>query len=106
MSPLDPNHPTFRGRRGCMNNYLITYDLDKPGQNYGGLIGRLQEHGANRIELSVWILRTNWKAVKLRDDLRSFVDANDRLLVIGLTGEAAWTNLLISGDQVKKFLAA
>lgn len=40
--------------------YLISYDLDKPGQNYDKLIARLKQHGAVRVLLSEWALSTTW----------------------------------------------
>lgn len=89
-----------------MKNYTITYDLLKPGQDYKDLISRLTTLGAVRIELSQWLLRTTMTATQIRDDLMRFIDGNDRLFVGGLTGEAAWLNLLVSQDKVKQALAA
>jgi hypothetical protein len=86
--------------------YLISYDLDKPGQNYDGLIARLKALGAIKILYSEWLLRTGATAVEIRDDLVRFVDSNDLLLVVGLTGEAAWTKLMIADDSFKKAVAA
>ena len=84
-----------------MNKYEISYDLMAPGKNYDALYARLGELGAERILYSQWVLRTTWNAVQVRDDLRRFIDANDRLLVAGLTGEAAWTSLLSTNDSFK-----
>ena len=90
-----------------MRKYSISYDLLKPGQNYDSLIARLTALGAVRVEYSHWILKTaTMTAVSIRDDLRRFVDANDRLLVAGLTGEAAWTTLLVADDSFKQAVAA
>jgi CRISPR-associated endonuclease Cas2 len=89
-----------------MKPYLITYDLDKPGQEYHQLIQRLKELGAVRVQYSDWLLRISASAAQIRDDLMRFTDSNDRLLVVGLTGEAAWTNLMISHEKVKQSLAA
>ena len=38
-----------------MRPYSITYDLDKPGQNYEQLISRLRRRGAVRVEYSQWL---------------------------------------------------
>lgn len=86
--------------------YLISYDLDQPGQNYTDLIARLKALGAVKILYSEWILRTTSTAADIRNDLMTFVDANDLLLVVTLTGEAAWTRLMVSDDTFKKALAA
>ena len=73
-----------------MNIYMVSYDLFVPGQKYAGLMNRLEEMCALKIMYSQWVLRTNATACQVRDDLRRFVDKGDRLLVTGLTGEAAW----------------
>lgn len=87
-----------------MKTFLVSYDLDKPGQDYPRIIERLKELGAVKILYSEWVLRGNFSAADLRDDLKQYVDANDMLLVVVLTGEAAWTRLMISNDQFKKAL--
>ena len=89
-----------------MNKYLISYDLDKPGQDYSKLISELERLGGIKILYSEWILRNEASAVQLRDHLRSFIDSNDMLLVVGLTGEAAWTSLMVSNDRFKQSIAA
>jgi hypothetical protein len=89
-----------------VKTYLVSYDLDKPGQNYEGLIGRLRELGAVKVLYSEWVLRTAATAADLRNDLMRFTDSNDMLLVVGLTGEAAWTGLMISDQLFKDALAA
>lgn len=83
--------------------YLISYDLDKPGQNYEGLITRLKQHGAFRVLFSQWALQTTWTAVQLRDDLKAYIDSNDRLLV---TQVADWASYrLMAGDKFKEIAA-
>jgi hypothetical protein len=86
--------------------YLISYDLDKPGQNYDALIARLRALGAVKVLYSEWVLRTTVTAVEVRDDLMRFIDSNDMLLVVGLTGEAAWTRLMVTDAGFKQALAA
>ncbi len=89
-----------------MKKYLISYDLDKPGQDYTSLIKELERLGAFKILYSEWILQSDASAVQLRDHLKAFIDSNDKLLVVGLTGEAAWTSLMVSNDRFKQSLAA
>jgi shikimate 5-dehydrogenase len=89
-----------------MKTYLISYDLDKPGQNYEKLIARLKEIGAVKALYSEWIIRNTVSAKDIRDDLNRFIDGNDMLLVVALTGEAAWTSLMISDQAFKDALAA
>ena len=44
--------------------------------------------------------------MEIRDWLQSFIDSNDMLLVVALTGEAAWTGLMVTNDTFKQALAA
>ncbi|MGA2631536.1 MAG: hypothetical protein ABSG54_15160 [Terriglobia bacterium] len=86
--------------------YLISYDLDKPGQDYPRVIAELERLGAMKILYSEWILNSTDTAVALRDHLSKFIDGNDMLLVAGLTGEAAWTGLMVPAEKFKQVLAA
>ncbi len=86
-----------------MKPFLISYDLDKPGQKYEGLIARLKEHGAVRVLLSQWALKTSWTAVQLRDDFKRYIDSNDRLLV---TQVADWAyHRIMAGEKFKEIAA-
>lgn len=89
-----------------MKKYLISYDLDKPGQDYPRIIKELERLGAIRILYSEWIWKATWTAVQVRDHLKSFIDSNDMLLVVALTGEAAWTSLMVSDTGFKQSIAA
>lgn len=84
----------------------ISYDLDKPGQDYPRLVKELERLGAVRVLYSEWIFRSTSSAVEIRDWLQSFIDSNDMLLVVALTGEAAWTGLMVTNDTFKQALAA
>lgn len=89
-----------------MNKYLIVYDLEKRNESYEPLLNALRALGALHILYSKWALRTNFTAVQIRDHLRQFVDADDKLLVVGLSGEAAWTSLFVSNNSFKQTIAA
>jgi len=89
-----------------MKTHLISYDLDKPGQDYTGIIARLKELGAVKVLYSEWVLRHTASAAEIRDDLQRFIDASDMLLVVVLTGEAAWTKLMISDNAFKQSIGA
>ena len=76
-----------------MKSYLITYDLIKPGQNYNELyeaIKKLCSGSAWHCLDSVWIVKTNLTAAQICDILKLHIDSNDKLLVVGLSGEGAW----------------
>ena len=85
--------------------YLISYDLDKPGQDYPRLVKELELLGAVRVLYSEWIFRSTSSPVEIRDWLQSFIDSNDMLLVVALS-EAAWTGLMVTNDTFKQALAA
>lgn len=75
--------------------HLVNYDLDKPGQSYQKLIARLTALGAKRVLLSTWMVNGDYTADALRDDLKTYIDPNDRLLVADTsTGRFAWQNLM------------
>lgn len=70
-----------------MATLLVGYDLNKPGQRYERLYRRLKQlkpwwHYLD----STWLVRTSMTPKELRDDLRRFIDGDDELLVIDITG--------------------
>ncbi|MDR7371762.1 CRISPR-associated protein Cas2 [Flavobacterium aquidurense] len=72
--------------------YLIGYDLNKSGQDYTTLIEEIKKLGTWWHCLdSTWIIKSSSNASIIRDHLKKFIDSNDELLVVCLTGEGAWT---------------
>jgi uncharacterized protein (DUF488 family) len=84
---------------------MIVYDLERRGESYEPLLSALRKLGAQHVLYSKWVLRSRYTAVQLRDYLQRFIEANDLLLVVGLTGEAAWTRLFVSDDGFKQAVA-
>ena len=79
------------------NTILISYDLGGPetSASYKRLIKAIEAAGilAKPLE-SFWLVKTPDSAVGVRDVLRQYLDANDKLLVINVTGdETAWVGL-------------
>ncbi len=57
--------------------YLISYDLDKPGQNYDKVIAALTAVGATRVLFSQWIVRwNNTTAASIRSYVWANMDSN------------------------------
>lgn len=77
-----------------MRIHLVSYDLSRPGQDYPAIVSRLVQLGAKRVLYSQWMLKNAMTPVQLADDLRRFLDANDRILVVDVTNAPmAWYNL-------------
>jgi hypothetical protein len=83
-----------------MTVYAVSYDLKKPGRDYQTLWNRLGEWKAVRALDSFWLIDAKPNsATVIRDDLKSYIDGNDALLVAALASEAAWHNLKTGSDQ-------
>lgn len=69
--------------------HLVGYDLHKPVQNYPGLIDCIKGFGAWWHHLdSTWLVVTALSASELRDKLGTYIDGDDELLVIDVTGDS------------------
>lgn len=74
-----------------MSMYMVTYDLMKQGQNYTGLIAKLETYPTRwHPQGSVWMIKTEKSAEQVRNELAAVLDSNDKLIVARLSGEAAW----------------
>lgn len=74
-----------------MSTYAITYDLNRPGQNYDDLFEAIKATGNWWHCLdSTWLVKSALSAAQIRDSLNTKLDANDKLLVVALSGEGAW----------------
>jgi hypothetical protein len=79
--------------------YLITYDLDKPGQNYTNLITALTSAGGVRILLSTWLVQSAETNVQLSERYQRHIDANDRLFI---TAVSSWAYFNIMNQEAAK----
>jgi hypothetical protein len=66
-------------------NYLITYDLNKPGQNYNELYAAIEKYPNCHPLKSVWFVKSNANATTIYDDLKQHIDKNDTLFVCEIT---------------------
>jgi hypothetical protein len=84
-----------------MNRILISYDLNAPGQDYPNLIERLKSYGTWWHHLdSLWIIKTSEPASMVHDVIRPYLDTNDELLVVNITGDlAAWSGFSDDGSN-------
>ena len=66
--------------------YAVNYDLKKPGQDYTKLHEAIKACGAWWHYLgSTWLVDTSLNAQGIWDAISAHVDANDRVLIIGVT---------------------
>lgn len=87
-----------------MKLYIVTYDLVNPGRNYELLLKKIKEYGKwARLGGSSYLIVAEASAAQIRDNLKTSLDANDKLYV-GLMGNAAaWIGL---GDEVGNWIHA
>lgn len=75
-----------------MKTHLISYDLGSPetSEDYKKLIKHIKEYSKWAHPLySVWFIKTERSCAAVRDEAKKFVDKNDKLLVVEVTG-ADW----------------
>jgi len=84
-----------------MNTLLISYDLNRPHQDYPKLLNKLKSYGTRWHHLdSLWIIKTNESAKDMRDTLKPLIDSDDELLVVNITDDAAaWSGFNDSGSK-------
>jgi hypothetical protein len=79
-----------------VSTLLIAYDLrrrESPG-DYERLFESIRRHPHCHVQDSVWLVRSEQTPALLRDELWSEMDADDRLLVIDVSGDVmAWLGL-------------
>lgn len=85
-----------------MATYIITYDLNKAGQDYESLESAIKAYGTwAKIATTTYVIVSSDSASDIRDYLKGQIDKNDELFVGKLSGEAAWSGL---GDKVSTWL--
>ncbi len=85
-----------------MGTLMVGYDLNKPNKDYDPLIKQLKEgYGDWWHHLdSTWLIKTTKSAKAVRDELKSYIDDDDELVVINVTDDArAWTGFNASGSK-------
>jgi hypothetical protein len=82
-----------------MPNYILTYDL-RYQRNYDLLYQALRDFRAQQLALSTYGLWWPDTAYSLACQLRCYVDADDRLLIVEIPSEPKWAGCnLVSGAQ-------
>lgn len=68
-----------------MSVYMITYDLNKQGQNYEALIKAIKDSSTGAwctYWKSSYLIKSNLSVQQVSDNLTSCLDSNDSLIVI------------------------
>ena len=85
-----------------MHDYLVTYDLNRPGQNYPQLYSAIQSVPHCHALESVWFVQHQGGATKIRDWLVQYIDHNDRLFVVRIDEWASRRLMNKCGDWLKE----
>lgn len=68
--------------------YMITYDLNKQGQNYSKVIQTINECSIE--QYSVWkssyLIKSDMTAKQISDKISQFLDENDKMIVVEVNG--------------------
>jgi hypothetical protein len=68
-----------------MSVKLVTYDLDKPGQDYTDLLKEIKKFSWARLSESSYAIETDLTPNQLYTRFKPYVDGNDTIYVITLT---------------------
>ena len=82
--------------------YIISYDLSAPCRNYEDLYNAIKSYTYwGKLTESTWAVVTSQSYIQIRDDLKKYIDENDKLIVIQSGRAAAWTKILASDSWAK-----
>ena len=82
--------------------YIVSYDLNTPGQNYESILKVIKNYsGWARLGGSSYIILADETADQIRDSISNEMDSNDQLFVGVVKAPAAWYGL---GDEVSNWL--
>ena len=68
--------------------YMITYDLNEPGQRYEGVIEAIKS-ASTGVWCTYWkssyLIKSNLSAQAIMDRIKPHLDSNDRLIIVQTT---------------------
>lgn len=67
-----------------MSVYIVTYDLNAPGQDYTDLIKEIKKYSHCYALKSAYFIDTRERASEIRDKFKKYLDKNDILYVMEL----------------------
>jgi hypothetical protein len=85
------------------NNLFVSYDLNKPHQNYEAVIKKIKEQGYwAKAQKSFWYISTEKTASEVASEIWQSMDKSDSLIVADISNKLAiWYNL---SDEVSNFI--
>ena len=85
--------------------YSISYDLNKAGKDYEGLIAAIKKYPDwCSPTKSYWLIATNNSAEQVYEYLRPHLDADDRILIARFMGDRQGWLAKPIWDWMKKYL--
>jgi len=87
-----------------LDNYIISYDLNKQGKNYDGLISAIKQLSYwAKIQKSVWYVKSKLTTDQIYEFLRKQMDGNDSLIVVNASSNnAVWYGVGKSASDYMK----
>jgi hypothetical protein len=81
--------------------FCISYDLNKPGQNYPELYDKIKKLASNWCHPvdSTWFIETSYSASEVRDSIVSVIDSSDSIIVVKASAPGAWVGLSSEASQ-------
>lgn len=81
--------------------YIVTYDLNSPGQNYGPLIKAIEKYTHCKCLKSAFFIDTSEAASTIRDKLKQHIDESDALYVMTLQRRWAANRVMTCTNWLK-----
>lgn len=85
-----------------MSVYLVTYQLNTPGQDYDSLYDALDAYDHINPINTIYFIATDQGAVDVKDELKTYIGSNDALIVIDIREHWGMTGVGTGvGDWIK-----
>jgi hypothetical protein len=83
---------------------LVTFDTNKPGQDYSGLLGEIKSYSNVRLTESSYAIITDKTPVVVCEEMEKYITKNDNLYIINLKRPYAGYGSELITDWLKKEL--
>jgi len=86
-----------------MRSYLVSYDLSAPSRDYTLLVKALKSYSSCvKVLESVWLISTSHTAAEVRNQLKSRVDSDDKLVVVAV--KRGWATYNVDTSKVTAWM--